>query len=102
MSSDYQVNFTTTTLLIHRKRVAKMKVSAIASLCALDFAGICSAHHGFLTSCSEFELWNPGKSYQVWAKCLDGHGEKQINLLDLGLCFGWSGDTCGFTFPPAG
>lgn len=75
--------------------------STITTMATLALAGTTLAASGFRGSCSEFALTNlegdKGRKMMLQARC-DGNWSQ----LDLNTCFGWSADSCGFTFPPAG
>ncbi|KAL1883183.1 hypothetical protein Daus18300_000241 [Diaporthe australafricana] len=78
-----------------------MKFSSITTLATVGFAGISSAARDFLKSCSDLGMSNFDGVLRIDAKCVNGNDVTQSTRLDLDKCFGWSGATCGFTFPPA-
>lgn len=79
---------------------------SIATLITLAMAGTTLAASGFLGSCSDLALTNlngdKGRSMMLQAHCKDNKQEDSFSQLDLNTCFGWSADSCGFTYPPAG
>lgn len=85
-----------------------MKASSITTVAALALAlaGTTFAASGFLKSCSEFALTNlngeKGRHMMLQANCKVDDKNKNWSQLDLNTCFGWSADSCGFTYPPSG
>lgn len=83
-----------------------MKTSSITTVAALALAGTTFAASGFLKSCSELALTNlngdKGRSMMLQANCKVNDKKKNWSQLDLNTCFGWSADSCGFTYPPSG
>lgn len=83
-----------------------MKSPSIATVAILALAGTTFAARGFLKSCSDFALTNlngdKGRSMMLQANCKVNDKKKNWSQLDLNTCFGWSSDSCGFTYPPAG
>lgn len=83
-----------------------MKASSIATVASIALGGTSFAARGFLKSCSDFALTNlngdKGRSMMLQANCKVNEKKKNWSQLDLNTCFGWSSDSCGFTYPPAG
>lgn len=82
-----------------------MKASIITTIIAAALFGLASAASGFLGSCSEFAITNlngdSGRSMMLQASCKVDDKHKSWSQLDLNRCFGWSKDSCGFTYPPS-
>lgn len=83
-----------------------MKTFSITTVAALTLAGTAFAASGFLGSCTDLALTNlngnKGRSMMLQANCKVNDNKKNWSQLDLNTCFGWSDDSCGFTYPPAG
>ncbi|KAK2616054.1 hypothetical protein N8I77_002766 [Diaporthe amygdali] len=92
-------------ILLRNQYSIDMKVST-TTIVTLALAGTSSATSGFLTSCSDFALTNlngdTGRSMMLQANCKVDQNNKIWSHLDLNTCFGWSADSCGFTYPPSG
>ncbi|KAH8759796.1 hypothetical protein F5883DRAFT_524745 [Diaporthe sp. PMI_573] len=82
-----------------------MNTSIITTILVAALASIASAAGGFLGSCSEFAITNlngdSGRSMMLQASCKVDNKHKNWSQLDLNSCFGWSLDSCGFTYPPS-
>lgn len=83
-----------------------MKASSITTVVALALAGTTFAASDFQNSCSDIVLahvnGNKGRSTWLSANCTGIDKKENWSKLDLNTCFGWSADSCGFTFPPSG